>query len=418
LKALRIFTALLLVFFLLNYFSRKKLPFAYADVADYSLLYTTANSFYVKKLEVVDDSLEILFNGDAKTHKASWRYSKKEYGTDSGTFSFTGNRLRYKPGNPQVITFDDRFSMNISHEPGALPYEVTSANIPIEPALVRDVKEWTAKAWMDDKRIKWLAVEAFVSQNARIENSDNTIEKILKIGQLVLAGMPPDSGKPSAETSALHPLDQYRKAKAGQINLWCGNYAAIFNCFATSIDIPVRTVFTGTSKDQLGLGNHVFSEAYIKEEDCWAYVDLTSNTVLLKRGDRYLNVIDVQRLLRYPGATGEVSSYSVVGDTIQTVPFDSMSANARYYFNQNTFFTFFYKSYFSQYANPDALLRISNLFDTKPWYAVYSDNLPGRNYHNLARVISNYLFVITLGAWLILLSLFILQKIKMIRAHR
>lgn len=414
LKALRIITALLLIFFVLNYWSRKFLPFAYADVADYSLLYTTNQSVYISKLEVVNDSLEFSFNGLPAKTTVTWHYTRKENGTDSGSFTFLGNRFRYKPppGKPQVLNINGH-SLNVGYSPGnGLEYEVTSADIPVEPAVVRRPNDWSPVEWKGDRRIKYLAVTAFVEKSAGISDSDSTIEKIVKIGRLVLAGMPPDNGKPSEGVADMHPLDQYRKAKAGLINLWCGNYAAIFSCFATAVDIPTRTVFTGTSKDNIGLGNHVFCEAYIKEKDCWAFVDLTSNTVLLQRGDRYLNVVDVQRLLQYEGGIEQVSSYSVVGDSIQTVPFDSMSSNARFYFTKNAFFTFFYKNYFAKYSGAGAVQKIRNLFDTKPMYAVYSDNLPGRNYHFLALIIANYLLAITALLWLFVFSAWLLAKIR------
>jgi hypothetical protein len=201
-------------------------------------------------------------------------------------------------------------------------------------------------------------------------------------------------------------------AKKGKANLWCGNYAAIFSSFAMSVGIPVRTIFTGTSKSELGMGNHVFCEAYIKEEDCWAYVDLTSNTVLVKNGDRFLNVVDVQRLLRYSGGADKVSSYSIIGDSVQVVPFDSMSKIARYYFTPNALFTFFYKDYFSKYTGAGIMQRIQNMFITHPVYAVYSDNLPGRNYHFLARIISNYFLTAIALLWLISLATYLYFRKK------
>ena len=146
--------------------------------------------------------------------------------------------------------------------------------------------------------------------------------------------------------------------------------------------------------------------------DCWAYVDLTSNTVLLQRGDQFLNVIDVQRLLRYPGGLDGVISYSVAGDSIQGIPFDSMSANARYYFTRNAFFTFFYNDYFRQYANPGFWQRIDNLFTLVPMYAVYSDNLPSRNYHWVARVFTNYLFALTFLIWVGLLAAWLIRWLR------
>jgi hypothetical protein len=415
LKALRIFTALLLIFFVLNYWSRKFLPFAYADVADYSLLYTTNNSLYIKKLGIVNDSLDILFNGLPQGSTVSWHYSRKEDGTDTGTFAVTGNRLRFKPpaSKPQVLQVNGGGKLNISYNPGgSLEYEVTSADIPVEPAAVRNIYDWPPVDWKKDNRMEQSSVSRFVIDSAGVTNSDNTEQKILKIGRLVLAGMPPDSGKPSDSISALHPFDQYKAAKAGKANLWCGNYAAIFSCFAAAVDIPTRTVFTGTSKENLGLGNHVFCEAYLKEEDRWVYVDLTSNTILVQQAGKSMNVVDLQRLLRYPWTTQHLTAYSVINDSLQNVFFDSVSGNARYYFTPNTFFTFFYKDYFSKYSGAGLVQRIKNLFITRPMYAVYSDNLPGRNYHFLARVIANYLLAIAALLWFIVFSTWLAGKIR------
>lgn len=424
-KVLRIFTVLLLLAFLFNYFTRKKLPFAHADVADYNLLYTTSDNIYVKKLGVINDSLDILFGGDVKdvnNYAVSWHNSN---GSDSGIINYTGKSLRYKPlpSKPQIIAVklnDDTrsYSINVSYTPeavyrqagnsGTLEYEVTSADMAIEPAVVRDVLDWMPEEWVKADG----SVQSFVTDSAGIRNNDSTVQKLLKIGRAVLGNMPPDNGLPSDSVSALHPLKQLELAKAGKVNLWCGNYVTMFGCLAAAAGIPYRTVQVGGAKKDIGLGNHVFCEAYLKEEKQWAYVDLTNNSILLKQGDRYLNAIDLQRLLTYPGGTDQVNSYMVQGDSIHIVPFNKNSANAKYYFHQNTRYTFFYKDYNSKYSNPSLLQRVKNLFLARPVYAVYSDNLPGRNQHFLARIISNYILVAVAVAWFLLLVSVIVRSLR------
>jgi hypothetical protein len=437
-KVLRIFTVLLLIAFLFNYFTRKKLPFAHADVADYNLLYTTSDNIYIKKLGVINDSLDILFGGNVKDvnrYTVSWHNSRPGNGTDSGILSTTGKSLRYKPppSKPQVIEVrlnDDTcsWSMNVSYTPeevyrqagnsSTLEYEVTSAGIAVEPSVVREVLDWTPENWTQDKRIPFSSVQNFLADSAGIQKNETTVQKILKIGRIVLGKMPPDYGLPSDTVSALHPLQQLQQAKAGRVNLWCGNYVAIFGCLASAADIPNRIVLVGGAKKNLGLGNHVFCEAYLKEEKQWVYVDLTNNTILLQQGNRYLNVIDLQRLLRYPGGTDQVNCFTAAGDSINIVPFNTRSMNARYYFHQNTLFTFFYKDYNAKYSNPSLLQRIKNLFLTRPMYAVYSDNLPGRNYHFQARIFSNYLLAAVAVAWFLLLLRTIIRSLRKRRVHQ
>jgi hypothetical protein len=425
-KVLRIFTALLLVFLLLNYYTRKSLPFAHADVADYNLIYTTADNIYVKKLEVINDSLDILFGGKVKEVN---QYTVWISGPDTSNLRFTGKTLRYKPPpsksqtiNVAINNDSDFHSLNVSYTPkevykkagnaSTISFEVTSNELAIEPAVVRNISDWVPANYLVDERMPVSEIQRYLRDSAGIINNESTAQKILKIGRLILAGMPDVKGLPSEKTNALHPLKLLEEAKAGRAKLWCGNYTAIFGCLATAAGIPNRIVSLGTSKQDLGLGNHAFNEAWLKEEKCWAYVDLTGNTVLLQHNNRYLNGIDLQRILRYPDLVGQAVSYTVSGDSISTITFTSKESRARYYFNQNTLFTFYYKDYFSNYSKAGYLQRIKNLFLTRPQYAVYSDNLTGRNYHFLARVISNYLLVMMGALWLIAFFAWVISKIK------
>jgi hypothetical protein len=433
-KAFRIFTVLLLISFLLNYASRKSLPFAYADVADYNLLYTSSDNIYVKKLEVINDSLDILFGGAVKevnNYAIAACYSGKARSIDSNArnISYTGKSLRYKPppGKPEIITVSVNnsphpFSLNVSFTPesvykkagnsNTLTYEVTSADIAIEPALVRSLSDWVPDDWEQDKRIPFAQVQQFLRDSTGILETDSTTQKILKIGAFVLARTRADDGLPSDKIAGLHPLHQLREAQAGRANFWCGNYTALFGCLAAAAGIQARTVFTGSSKEKLGLGNHAFSEAYIPEKKCWAYVDLTNNTILLQQANKYLNVIDVQRLMRYPAGIDAVSSYSFSGESMRVVPFRSMSSRAQHYFHHNTFFTFFYNHYFDNFSRAGYGQRIKNLFLTRPLYAVYSDNLPGRNYHLFARIFSNYFFASIAIIWLLMLVVIVVRLVR------
>src|SRR5688572_29234948 len=179
-KVLRIFTALLLVFLLLNYYTRKSLPFAHADVADYNLVYTTADNIYIKKLEVINDSLDILFGGKVKEVN---QYTVLIGGPDTSSLLFTGKTLRYKPPPSQSQTIyvainndSDFHSLNVSYTPkevyekagnaSTISFEVTSDELVIEPAVVRNISDWVPADYLVDERMPVPEIQRYLRDSA------------------------------------------------------------------------------------------------------------------------------------------------------------------------------------------------------------------------------------------------------------
>lgn len=412
-KAFRIVTALLLIFIFLNYSARKHLPNAFADVADYNLLYTTSSNVYIKKLEVINDSLDILFGGNVKEYN---EYTVWPMGPDTTSFIYKRKSLRYKPAAGKsegimvwVNNSKASFSLNIQHSSGK--YEIASADIAVEPAVVRNVQDWVPHSWEHDERISFASVKQYLRDSIQVNENDSAVQKILKIGQFIMATVPDKDEIPADSISQLHPLQQLQLAQQGKTDLWCGHYTAIFSCLASAAGLSTRTVFTGGTRENLALGNHAFCEVWIEEKKCWAYVDLTHKTILCQLGEQYLNVVDIQRLLRFPSGIDNVMAWTYAGDSLQEVPYNRIASGARYYFHQNTHFIFFYSDYFERLSNPGYWQKFKNLLYTKPYSAVYSDTGAGKNSHLYLRVLSNYLLVIATGIWFIVALLWVRRKI-------
>lgn len=411
-------TLLFLVVLFLNYQARKKLPFAYADVADYSLLYTTNEDLYAKKIGIYKDSVEINFN--VVPAKPSFtlvnNIADRSAIAKPGVSVYEGNPLRYKPetGKVQVqvnLGKTDSFLLNFSYSPtevyhssnnnGKDSYVLTSPDLLIEPARVRPVKDWEASSWFSDDRVSFQQVQKFLKDSVHINETDSSAAKIFKIAHFVLKRTRNKGKIPADYLSGLHPLHQLREIQNGRSGLWCGNYVAIFSCLATVAGIPVRTIGTGTVKGGMDMGTHMLSEAYIRESKCWVYVDLLANAFLLTNDNRYLTVIDVHRLLPYKLPDSVIKAYSFRNDSIVIVPFNHVRGASDFYFTPNTLFKFYYDRYFSMYPVNSYSKRIKNFFNTEAYYALYSDNIGHINSYELyGRLVSNILLVIVALCWI------------------
>jgi hypothetical protein len=411
-------TLLLFIVFFLNYWARKKLPFAYADIADYSMLYVTNENLYVKKIEIYKDSIEMDFNGLPAKPIFTLVKNTADNGATSerGVTVYENNPLRYKPetGNVQMranLNKTDSFLLNFSYSPAevyrmsnntsGVSYELTSPDLLIEPARVRPVKDWEASSWFSDDRIPLQQVQKFLRDSVHINETDSSISKIIRIAHFILKRTKNKGRIPADYLSRLHPLQQLEEIQSGRSGLWCGNYVAIFSCLATVAGIPVRTIGTGSGKGGVDMGTHMLSEVYIRENKCWAYIDLLANAFLVMNDNRYLTVIDIQRLLPYKLPDTVIKAYSFRNDSIVVVPFNHVRTVADFYFTPNTLFTFYYDRYFRMYPVDSYFKRVKNFFSMETYYALYSDNIGNiKKYEFYARLTSNILLIGVAICWI------------------
>ncbi|WP_276481961.1 transglutaminase domain-containing protein [Paraflavitalea pollutisoli] len=420
-KRFVVMTLLLVVVFSFNYITRTRLPLAYADLADYSLLYTTEDGLYVKKLWLEHDSIAMQVNGVADKQDYSI-VTLGAHGERSEPVTYRGTTLRYKPeaGKPRVmvtVNNQDSFRLQLStsfpdtSEPidatVSQDFEISSPDIMIEPASIRSMDDWAASAWWKTERVTPAQVQQVLRDSIHIQGQDNSEQRIIKIAAFILARTRGKGPRPAAFMTSLHPLEQLREVQNNRSGLWCGNYTAMFSSLATIAGIPVRTVGTGGEWSGVGKGVHMFCEAYIREKKCWAYVDLLANTMLISQQGRYLNVLDVHRLLPFQLPDSAISAYTYQNDSVVLRPFNTLREIPALYFTPNTVFTFYYDRYFRMYPANGWSSRIANFFSMAPYYALYSDNMSvvKTNYEFYMRLVSNGLLVAAALIWSVYLLL-------------
>ncbi|HMH34381.1 MAG TPA: hypothetical protein VK543_15190, partial [Puia sp.] len=133
--------------------------------------------------------------------------------------------------------------------------------------------------------------------------------------------------------------------------------------------------------------------------------DLTSRNILTRYHSKWLNVIDVQRLLRYPIVDTGWVAWHYEKDSLFETPFYKVAALPAYYFHANNRFVFYYSDFLQIMEPKNIFRRAAKFFYTRPYYATYSDNARTVNFALYLRIFSGYLLVL-------LLLLFLFRLIK------
>jgi hypothetical protein len=410
---------LLLVFiFFINFFLRKTIPESYSQLLGYNQLYYDKDKVYIDKIDVIGDSLQICFEGGNLHHqKNSFRIFVKSQLVDER--EIVGKALRLKPTQAGTSSINilinrsvDSISLKVDYSPDSQSakrgntkenlYEVTAnTNVLINPGRLYSVEDWR----IDFSGVNAIGISektaAMLRDSIKIESNDQSEQKILKIADFILARTEKFKGRPDDSMSGMNPLQQLSFVQAGKSKIWCGNYAAIFSFFASAAGLPVRLVSCGQSYKGYSIGIHVFCEVYMKEYQSWAFVDLMSGNILVRYNKKWLNSIDIQRLLRYDSKDTNLIAYHYANDSLSQTPFFRWSDYLSHYFYPDNSFTFYYGDFLKIMVPGNLFDRGIKFFYTKPYYAMYSDNQHTANYLFYLRVISNYLLAIAALVYLI-----------------
>src|SRR5580765_6882756 len=151
------FFFLLAIIFCINLFLRKKVPASYTQVAGYNQLYYDNDKAHINKIDIIDDSLELSFEGkDLNQRKNDFRIFVN--GKLISERKLSGKILRLQP--PQTgrslvaISINgsaDTLSANIDYsksspdsknsDHNSSSYEISSDNL-IDQGSLHSVKDW------------------------------------------------------------------------------------------------------------------------------------------------------------------------------------------------------------------------------------------------------------------------------------
>ena len=207
------------------------------------------------------------------------------------------------------------------------------------PCTKNCLKKWkqtiTGYPSVEINRARQLA-DSIIGQSPK-----NTIDKILILSGFLYKKFNKQISSPDKNILTGSPLNQYYiLCNNSSVQLWCGNFAAIFSSLCWAENIPCRTI------EIMNPGNHhVLNECYIKEDKKWVMVDITNNQLLSMNAEKkYLNLLDFKKLLESSLPIQIIKQYGAVmqTDTITT----HSTYLEKYYKKQNAIY-YYYNTDFS-----------------------------------------------------------------------
>ncbi|HTQ63759.1 MAG TPA: transglutaminase domain-containing protein [Puia sp.] len=403
---IQFFLCLVIVFFI-NLVLRKTAPASYARFLSYSQLYYDKDKVHIEAVHVTGDSLEIYFEGKI-LHPLSNRFKIFSAGNLIYEGQVMGKVLTFRPHQPGsfevgvlINESSDTVDINIDYTPDSVyrrygntsknTYEITS-NALTGKVPLHQCNEWALDYWGNDTNNVSTESKRLLKDSIKILDNDNSQQKILKIAAFILTRTNKRKGIPADSISHLHPLRQLQSIENGKSEIWCGNFTSIFTFLVSSAGLPVRLVTCGEIGQRYSNGEHVFCEVYMKEDQTWAYVDLTSGNILVQYQKKWMNTIDIQRLIRYPLEDSALVAYHFQNDSIDKVPFSAVADFSKYYFYQGNMFTFYFGDFIRRMNPENIFKRAEKFFYLRPYYALYSDNINAAGYLFYLRIFTNYLF--------------------------
>lgn len=378
------------------FYFRKKLSDAYAHYSSYNELYFTPEGLHITDIRrLPEDQIRIVFDG-ANIRPANHFevFEKGEKIVDQIAPALT---LRPGQGRKEYrikINSGDRCSIQIE-----MP-QITIPSLPVLPGRLESPRVWCMFDTLSSEEDGGAEVRHYLEDSMKISPFEPSEIKVKKIAHYILSVTSGKFGQPAGFMNQLTPVEQLKCVQTGKSRLLCGGYSYIFSFFADRAGIPCRYIEAGRLLEDLEYTPHVVNEVWLKEYDCWAYVDLTDGIVFATKGGHFLNTLDIQRQLRRHDLDTSYKALHYEGDSLVERSFEKVSVAAIKSFDQNTLFTFYYGRYL-RLAYPKGMIeKIKSLLSAEAYYAVYSDNHSPGNDSFYWRLCSGYIFLLVAVIWL------------------
>ena len=233
-----------------------------------------------------------------------------------------------------------------------------------------------------------------LKDSVQINNSENSIQKISKIGSYVLAALDNHRGQPADCMKNTSPLKEFFFASNNKSEVWCGNFANIFSFFANTAGIPTRYVAEEGNKNN----QHVLNECFVKELNQWVLVDLTSKIILAKnKWGNYLNTIDLYHahILK----TDSISVSSCENKISVITGYSSLRNFYDSFFDTRSLFVFYLSAQFDKNLY-SVSSKIKRYFTKSPTFACYENTNISSNNRFYVKIFSFYLFFAFVIYWI------------------
>jgi hypothetical protein len=210
---------------------------------------------------------------------------------------------------------------------------------------------WPVSHWADDYRYvdadARAAADRVVREKMGVSEADDTVTRMEKVIRYLRTHLAESGGVPKDDFRWMDPWHMCQEMIAGTGKGWCTQNAQIYTFFANRAGVPTRFVFgANTQNDRVIYSGHSWAESWVKEQNRWAYVDITQSIFAVQdRKGRMLNSADILELGAhdtFDGVTARIfkdwhwKNLPVEAKplTAVTVPFASVNWLARQEFNR------------------------------------------------------------------------------------
>ena len=408
----------------INLISRKQLDYSYTKILPYNQLYYTDEQLRITDIKQKEgDSLMIVFKGNSIKKTNHFEL----FADTVLVLSQQAKNLTFRPDPKQKQFFlrindqPQKYLVNIDYTPlsvyrqagnsSTVIYEVTSTDILISTASFHKLSDWDVSSFWQEKVTDKSETDRYLYDSMKVSATDSSHTKVLKIARYLLEITKGRLGVPSDYLAQLSPIRQLEYIRLGHSGLWCGNYVELFSFFASYAGVTSRAVSCGSNIGNTTLGVHAFNEVYLPEWNCWACVDLTGGNVFVRKGEHFLNALDLNAVLKSESTANDgTTAYHFKDDRIVLTPFSEVSKFTRYYFHPGNSFQFLYADFLKKQIPKNIFERIKKFFYLKPYYATFSGDIIQGNYQFYLRLATNYLLALTGIAWLFAVVIYIKKR--------
>jgi len=229
---------------------------------------------------------------------------------------------------------------------------IVRANVPCG-----EFEQYTVGDWVDDYRYvgeKGLAdAGSILRDEVGVHVTDPTFTKMEKLVPYLRKKLKGSVGIPKDDERWMNPWLLYNEMITGTGKGWCTQNAQVYVFWANQAGIPTRFVFGARTQDNtIVFTGHAFAESYIREQNRWAYVDLSQGQIYItnKQGEvlstadlfhlNQHNAFDSTLARIYVDQTWEKLPGVSRTDTVMSVPFPLCNALVREEFTAHSIFKY------------------------------------------------------------------------------
>jgi hypothetical protein len=186
------------------------------------------------------------------------------------------------------------------------------SSIPVIGYSVYPIEKWTKLPNnISDHEIT--ETKRIIREEIGITGQETSVEKIQAIAKYLLARMRSRLGSPSDSIKSRSAYRQFDMVRNGNDSTDCGVYSDVFHLFANCAGVPTRRMGIIGVMDYITVSGHVINECYVKEQQRWAFVDLTSEKILVhNKKNLFMNTIELYQ-----------ANHMKVQDALRTISIDS-----------------------------------------------------------------------------------------------